>query len=301
VSDIFSEALGASRYFSDAAAAAAQELGIFDALPARAAVLGEALGVPQRRLRALLRALVLDGVVLDDGGLLRRGAVPLRRALPRSGWGQLAEVIRTDRPLPAAGVDGVSGEELRAFHEHLRRAGMEAAREVAERLGPGGPLLDLGGGAGTYAAAFLERHPGERAIVVDRPEVLELARASLPGAALVPLDLLGREPWPRGARIALLANLLHLFPALDAARLVRRAAHAVEPGGIVAVKDFDAASRPGVLFSLNMAVFTEAGEVHAVEALRSFFAGAGLLELSLEHLRCAPESILLLGRVPCSS
>jgi hypothetical protein len=296
--DVFSEALRASRYLSDAAAAAAHELGIFEALPAPAGDLGERLGLPARRLRALVRVLLLDGAVLEEGGQLRLGAVPAHRPLPRGGWGRLAEVIRADRPVPAAGIEGAGEEELRRFHDHLRRAGVEAAREVAERIGCGGPLLDLGGGAGAYAAAFLERYPGERAIVVDRPGVLELARAAVPGAERVPLDLLDPEPWPRGARVALLANVLHLYPARIAARLVARAARAVEPGGVVVVKDFDAASPAGVLFSLNMALFTEAGEVHTADALLRFFAEAGLNDVSLEHLRCAPESILLLGRAP---
>lgn len=298
MSDVFSAALRASRFLSDAASSAAHELGIFDALPAPAADLGVRLRLPQRRLSALVRALVADGALLEEDGHLRRGAVPPRRAFPRAGWGRLADAIRADRPLPAAAVDGVAGEELRRFHDHLRRAGIEAAREVAERLGPEGPLLDLGGGTGIYAVAFLERYPGERAVVVDRPDVLELARETPAGAELVPLDLLGPDPWPRGARIALLANVLHLFPAADAARLVERAARSIEPGGIVAVKDFDAESPAGVLFSLNMALFTEAGEVHGVEVVRSFFSSAGLRDVSFERLRCAPESILFLGRAP---
>jgi hypothetical protein len=296
VSDVFSEALRASGYLIVAAAGAAHELGVFDALPAPAADLSQRLGVPAPRLRALVRALVLDGVLLEDGGQLRRGAVPPRRPFPRDGWGRLADVIRADRPLPGGAVDALSGDELRRFHDHLRLAGREAAGEVAELLAPGGPLLDLGGGAGTYAAAYLDRYPGEHAIVVDRPNVVELARAAVPRAQLVPLDLLGPDRWPRGARIALLANVLHLFRAADAASLVERATRAVEPGGIIAVKDFDAATPAGVLFSLNMALFTEAGEVHSVDALRSFFANAGVRDVSLERLRCAPESILLTGR-----
>lgn len=298
MTDVFSAPMRLSRHLSEAAAAAAHELGVFDALPAPGAALAGRLGVPERRLRALVRALVLDGALLDQEGQLRRGTVPPRRSVPRAGWGRIADVIRSDRPLPSASIAGVDGDELHRFHDHLHFAGLDAAREVAERLGPGGPLLDLGGGSGVYAAAFLERHPGERAIVVDRREVLELARGRSGGAELVALDLLGPEPWPRGARIALLANVLHLFPTAEAARLVGGAARAVERGGAVAVKDFDAASATGVLFSLNMALFTEAGEVHSVETLRSFFADARLGDVSVERLRCAPDSILVRGTVP---
>ncbi|HKC60750.1 MAG TPA: methyltransferase [Myxococcales bacterium] len=288
---------GSREYFQAAAVAAGHELGLFEALPGPAAALAERLHVGPRRLYALVRALLLQGALVESDGMLLAGSVPLRRSLPSGGWGQLGRVIREDRPLFSAGIDGAAGEELRRFHDHLRGAGAGAAREVAELLGPRGPLLDLGGGAGAYAAAFLEQHPGERAIVVDRPAVLELARAAAPSAELVALDLAGPSPWPRGARVALLANVLHLFPAAEAARLVQRAARSVDRGGTVAVKDLDAASEAGILFSLNMAVYTESGEVHDTDTLLGFLRDAGLRELRAQPLRSAPDAVLVRGTV----
>ncbi len=273
MTDVFSVLLRGSRgYLREAAAAAGHELGLFEALPMPAVALPGALGVGARRLGVLVRALILEGA--------------------------FGRVIREDRPLATPGIDGAAGEELRRFHDHLREAGAAAASEVAGLLGPRGPLLDLGGGAGGYAAAFLGQHPGERAIVVDRPAVLELARGAVPGAELVALDLQAPAPWPSGARVALLANVLHLFSAADAARLVERAARAVEPGGTVAVKDLDAASEAGILFSLNMAVYTEAGEVHEIDRLRGFFREAGLREVRAQPLRCAPDAVLVRGTAP---
>jgi hypothetical protein len=296
MTDVFSGLLGGSReYLRDAAAAAAHELGLFQALPAPVAALPGALGVGARRLGVLVRALILQGALIEADGMLHPGAVPALRSLPREGWGLLARVLRDDRPLATAAIDGAAGEELRRFHQYLKEAGAGAASEVARMLGPRGPLLDLGGGAGSYSAAFLEQHPGERAIVVDRPAVLELTGASVPGAELVALDLQGPAPWPRGARVALLANVLHLFPAAEAARLVERAARAVEPGGRVAVKDLDAASEAGILFSLNMAVYTEAGEVHATQTLQGFFRHAGLRDVRAQPLRCVPDAVLVQG------
>jgi hypothetical protein len=291
--DVFPELTRGS--LVEAAIAAAHELGLFAALPCPSAALAERLGVRPRRLAALERVLLLEGALAEGDGVLRSGRVPARR-LPEGGvFGGIADAIRTDRPLPADGVAGAPGEDLRRFHEHLLAAGAEAAQEVAHRLGPRGPLLDLGGGAGAYSAAFLAAHPGERAVIADRPAVLDLAHRAVPSADRVALDLLGDEPWPTGFRIALLANVLHLYGPADAARLVARAAKAVVPGGTVAVKDFDASSAAGILFSLNMALFTQDGEVHEEAALRSFFQRAGLRELEVERLRCAPEALLLRG------
>lgn len=299
MTDFFSDLpRGSHDYFTAAAAAAGHELGLFEALPGTAGALAERLRVGPRRLRALVRALLREGALVESDGVLLAGSVPAQRPLPREGWGQLARVIREDRPLASAGIDGTAGEALRRFHDHLRGAGAGAAREVAGLLGPRGPLLDLGGGAGAYAAAFLEQHPGERAILVDRPAVLELARAAVPLAELVALDLAEPSPWPKGARAALLANVLHLFPAAEAARLVERAARSVTPGGTVAVEDLDAGSEAGILFSLNMALYTEGGEVHDTETLLAFFRDAGLREVRAQPLRCAPDAVLVRGTAP---
>ena len=279
----------------EAARAAARQLGLFAALPCPAAALAERLRVRPRRLAALVRVLLLDGALAEREGTLRPGSVS---GPAHDGWRGIAEAIRADRPLAAEGVSGTAGEELRRFHDHLHAAGASAAREVAERLGPRGPLLDLGGGSGVCSAAFLAAHPGEQAVIVDRPAVLDLARRAVPAATCVALDLLGDEPWPHGASVALLANVLHLYGRADAARLVARAARAVVPGGTVAVKDFDRSSDAGVLFSLNMAVFTEEGEVHEEKVLRSFLHDAGLREVEVERLRCAPETLLVRGQAP---
>jgi hypothetical protein len=293
--DVFARVLREERdYLRDAIAAAAHELGLFAALPLPEAELAHSLGVKPRRLRALVRALLREGVLAEEQGLLN-GTAPRPPAPHRAGWGLLAEVIRSDRPLASEGVLGIGGEELRRFHDHLRVSGAEAAREVAGHLGPRGPLLDLGGGSGAYAAAFLEANPGERAVIVDRPEVLALAKEAVPLAERIPLDLLGDEPWPPGAGVALLANVLHLYSAEQAARLVQRAARSLVPGGRVAVKDFRAGSDAGIFFALNMALFTESGEVHEEGALQAFLREAGLREVRAIPLRSAADALLVLG------
>jgi hypothetical protein len=283
----------------DAAVAAAHELGLFEALPRPASELADRLQVRPRRLAALVRVLLLDGALVESHGILRPPAVPVPARPPstRGAWGRLAGVIRSDRPLATDSAPAAQADELRRFHDHLRSAGASAAQEVAQLLDPEGPLLDLGGGAGAYTAAFLAAHPLERATIVDRPTVLELAREAVPAAGRSAADLLGDDPWPAEVRIALLANVLHLYGPADAARLVARAARSVVGGGQVAVKDFDASSPTGILFSLNMALFTDAGEVHDAMRLCAFLRAAGLRNVTTDRLRSAPEALLVRGRV----
>jgi len=102
-------------------------------------------------------------------------------------------------------------------------------------------------------------------------------------------------------RVVLLANLLHLFGPDDAKAIVRRAAGALAPGGRVVIKDLllepdRRGPASGVLFSLNMALFTERGRVHPRDALERFLLEAGLREVEARSLRAAPDAIVLEGR-----
>jgi len=227
-----------------------------------------------RRLRKLLDAVEVLGLDPDD--------LPEPGPVPDGGWGRLAHVIRTDEPLEEA-ID------LRRFHDYLFAAGSAPARELWGQLAPEGPLLDLGGGTGAYSAAF----PGE-ATLADTPEVLELAKT---GTKLA-IDLLNTAAYPPGQGVVLLANVLHLFGEDDCRRIVRKAADALRPNGTLVVKDLDSATQPGVLFALNMALFTKDGDVHPAEAIRAWLLESGLEEPRRIVLETSPESLVLAARKP---
>jgi O-methyltransferase domain len=301
--DVFGLAMQTS-FLGDAAVAAGCELGVFAALrrgPASLDELADAIGVGagRRRLRALLDVLAAIGALACDrpGARYAAAAAPACPVIARAGWGLLAEVIRSDRPLPAG--------EPRAFHRHLATAGAAAARELCGQLG-GGPLLDLGAGAGGYSKAFLEAHPGARATLVDAPEVLALAADWLgplaDRAELVAGDACTAAPG-EGHGAALLANVLHLHPPATCARLCAAAARAVAPGGVVAIKDLrvdEDRTGPleGLLFALNMAIYTEAGDVYPASQLRAWLADAGLVDATEHRLAAAPDAIVIIARRP---
>lgn len=203
-----------------------------------------------RRMRLLEEALAMAPV--DPG-------VPV----PEQGWGLLADVIRDDRPLVLEEESQVAAAGA-GFHAHLDEAGAEPARALAARMiGWGTSLLDLGGGYGTYARAF--EAAGGRALVIERPEVIARAPG---GVAFEAGDLFSTTHG--GFDLVLLCNVLHLYGASDCARLCARARSL---GRTVVVKDLDRASRAGVWFSLNMALFTDEGEVHRAEDVAGWLGG----------------------------
>lgn len=227
----------------------------------------------ERRLRKLHDAMNLFG--LDPDRLPDAGPVP------DGGWGQLAHVIRTDHPLDEP-ID------LRRFHDYLLEIGAAPARELWQTLHPRGPLLDVGGGTGAYSAAF----PGDT-LVLDAPAVVKLSKVKA-----IPLDILNTPRYPDGQGTVLLANVLHLFGERDCRAIVRKAATALARGGTLVVKDLDAATPQGVLFALNMALFTPDGDVHGESAVRSWMREAGLDEPRRIALETSPESLVLAARKP---
>lgn len=301
-------------FLCDAAIVAGHDLGIFDTLSqggpmALDQIAGEVgIHAGRHRLRALLDVLAALGAITGDRSALQSRfaaavTVPPRPVVARAGWGLLAEVIRSDRPLPLEDGDG-----LRRLHHHLARAGADAARELVSSLGDTS-LLDLGAGAGAYSKAFLEAHLTARATLVDARDVLALAADWLgplaSRARLVEGDASAADVGDdHGA--ALLANVLHLHPPQMCARLVAAAARAVVPDGFVVIKDLrvdDDRAGPleGLLFALNMAVFTEAGDVYPTAQLRTWMIDAGLVDVVERRLVAAPDAVVVIARRPHGS
>jgi SAM-dependent methyltransferase len=331
--DVFGAAMQSVGFLRDAAIAAACELGVFAALsrgPASLDELAEAIGVGRgrRRLRALLDVLAAIGVLTCERceraatpRFATPAAVPPCPVVSAAGWGRLAEVIRRDRPLPATdGVGagaagdgagaagdgaGAAGDGERRFHHHLARAGAAAAEELVGQLGATS-LLDLGAGAGAYSRAFLAARPERTATLVDTRGVLGLAAewlGSLAARARFVEGDASEVDAGDGYGAALLANVLHLHPPDMCARLVAAAARAVAPGGVVVIKDLrvdDDRTGPleGLLFAVNMAIYTEAGDVYPTSQLHAWLAAAGLVDIEARRLVAAPDAVVLIARRP---
>ncbi len=298
VSDVF---FSASAFFVDAAVSAAHDVGLFAALPASLSKLSGALGIAPRALRILVDVLKAHGAVaVQDGRLMARTIPPRPRRTVESGWGRLAEVLRSGRPLDETA-------HTAEFHQHLYERGRAAADALMARLAPThtGSLLDIGGGQGTYTRAWLAQD-GHTATLVDAAPVVALARSALaPFGARVRFlagDFLDEEPGDDLA-VALLADVLHLHPPAICAALIARAATSVAPGGIVAVKEIAVTSdRSGplgaLLFGLNMVVYTDGGDVYDAEQISGFMRAAGLVDVETITLTAAPESVVVRATQP---
>lgn len=302
-------------------------LKLFDALadtPKSGDALAAALGTDPRATRILCDALAALGLLEKHDGLFSnapaataclvcdapasRMGILLHGAQLYARWGGLFDVVRSGKPVPPEAIDPALRGDERAFAMAMADVGRASAVQTAQvvDLSSVGRLLDLGGGPGLYAVAFVRRWPSLHVVVMDTPQTLEVARENAEAAGvrdritLRPGNFL-EDDLGSGYGAVLLSNVVHIFGDETNARLVARCAAALDPGGCVIVKDFaldcDRTSPAiGALFAVNMLVNTDGGDCYTPEQVRRWFECAGLVFEAQHELAMA--SRLYIGRKP---
>jgi hypothetical protein len=279
--------------------------------------LRSALGLAERPALVLFTALRALGLLADDDhgmlgltDLAREHLVPggdfdvsgyVGLAADSPGVREMVERLRTNRPAggepdqPGTAFIYREGTESAMEHEAAARrltlALAGRARNVAPVLAERYPLdgaarlLDVGGGTGIYSIAWLQKHPGLRAVVWDRPEVLKVARemAEAHGVAERLETLAGDmfvDPVPARCDVMLLSNVLHDWDVPECRALVQRCAAALPAGGRLLVHDVflnDALDGPlpVALYSAALCSLTE-GRAYSAAEYRTWLAEAGL-------------------------
>ncbi len=303
-------------------------LGLFAALAGgsrTADQLARGLGADRGALEVLADALVALGLLEKDVSVPQEGRyanAELAAACLVPGATYLGDRAVTGRPRAA------EARLLRAVREGpppasraaaaLPRALSRALYHDAQVLGPGlaravdlsgcRRLLDVGGGLGGYAAAFCDAYPGLHSTVLDLPSVVQEGRrlAAKGGAAsrlgFVDGDFL-RDPLPRGHDVVLASDILHGQRPSDAARLVRALHGALEPGGVLVLRDVlmereRTAPRWGALFSLTL-LAGSGSRCYTEDEVRGWLVEAGFVdvrEAAVDTEPWDPNRVLLATR-----
>ncbi|MBM3996709.1 MAG: methyltransferase domain-containing protein [Planctomycetes bacterium] len=211
---------------------------------------------------------------------------------------EMVERLRSNRPAGHAtgvafiyreGVASAMEDEEAARHFTLALAGR--AKNVAPILAERVPmddarlLVDVGGGTGIYSIALLQRNPKLQVIVVDRPEVLKVARemAERYGVSERLRTQAGdmfRDPLPAGADAVLLSNILHDWDVAECRALIERCAGMLRPGGRLLIHDVFLndgldGPMPIALYSAALFCLTE-GRAYSAAEFRTWLVAAGL-------------------------
>jgi SAM-dependent methyltransferase len=303
VIDVFGFAVGAGGdALRDAAIVAGYQLGVFDGLARTLDEVADANGIARgrRRMRPLLDLLVAMGHLVRDGERVVAAVVPAPREVAHAGWGLMVDVFRADKALPAE-----RGEVQLRYHTHLTEVGAPAAAELATLIG-GASLIDLGCGAGTYTAAFLDAHPAARATGVDFGEVVPISQrflARFGERVRLVVDDISTVQGPGAYEVALLANVVHLHAPALCQQYIARAARLLVPHGSLVIKDLRLdedrrGPRSGLMFALNMAIYTDGGDVYPTSQLRGWCEAAQLGAIEEHRLESSPDSIVIIASRP---
>jgi SAM-dependent methyltransferase len=242
---------------------AGTKIGIFEALALKSLTATEIAAQCQTDPRAtvkLLNALVGAGYLRADGDCYSLTAVTRKWLLkdsPKSIYDKMMfhftewewiehyeEYVRMGKPLKIH--ETLSDEAWGVYQRGMRGVMRFQALEVVWRTPmPKNPqdMLDVGGSHGLFSVAFCRRYRNLHSIVLDIPQAVKHAAPILAkegmgdrvvhrvGDALT--DDLGIDAWD----LVFISQFVHHFDDATNRDLVRRAARALRPGGVLAIQD----------------------------------------------------------------
>jgi ubiquinone/menaquinone biosynthesis C-methylase UbiE len=307
----------------------ANDLGLFRHLDderTAKAVAGE-LGVDARALELLMNALVALGLLVKTEGGFRNAPVAAGYLSGDSyrghifrhvhhcweSWNDLAGVIRRGGPdlVRESVILHDQQEWNRDFIRGMDDVTRDLAPQVVAQLDLGGArrLLDIGGGPGTYARAFLNSHPQLAEVTVfDLPFALDVAGERLEGFArradvrLCPGDF-HRDSLGNGFDAIWISQVLHSQDEDGCHMLIGKAAAALSPGGRLFVHEFlldDSRSQPltAALFAVHMLVMTAGGRAYSGTEIAGWMQQAGLVDVEVRKV--SEDTGVVQGRRHCS-
>lgn len=259
-----------------------------------AAEVARRLGMDEPAVYAVLSALAELGVLDEgEGGFRLRdenrrplldgeyegyiGETVMHRLGLIEGWTHLGEILKSGEPVEDRTAP--SFDSMATFIGALRLTVRESAGAVAEtvlrRLPAGARILDVGGGPGTNAEAFVRG--GARVTVFDRPEVIRLMEGRLAAAGIETAVGDMNEALPEGPYDAIyFGNTSHMYGPEENRALFGRMRSSLAPGGLLVVREFvRGISDEAALFAVNMLVLTPRGTTYTAGEYETWLREAG--------------------------
>ena len=243
---------------------------------------------------------------LGDFLLYRRYMQPRWAELPR----RVGREGRSQKPFLSQDDD----YEVRNFHyvRSTDRLIRQKVREILPLLAQeewNGPLLDIGGGAGTLGRELIRTRPGHEAVLFDLPEVIRAARKICPDSQdweqIRPVGGDFRFHPFSGEQFGLIvmSNFLHAYNPDTARELLESALKLLRPDGLLLIHDYfpDRRGRSphkGPLYDLNMMLNTYDGGCYEAARVGEWLEEAGMARITVRDLGTDTSVILANRRRP---
>ena len=268
----------------------------------------DAIGVDALKLRPLLYALVVAGLLTVDGDLFSNTAETdyfLVRGRPDymgerlegyfemwNGILKTTESIRTGKPQAKKDFAAMPQDELEPFLRGLHWNTLRVGRALAEKYDFSSfrTLLDVGGGSGGLAIAMTEAYPDLQATVVDLPSVTPITQRIVAevGAAdrvqVMTADVV-REPLSGSFDVAVLKALINVLSPEQAGQVLHNVSQVIKPGGAIYIVgglalDNSRLSPPDlVTFNILMINLYEGGQLYTEKEHKDWLTEAGFEDI----------------------
>jgi SAM-dependent methyltransferase len=264
--------------------------------------LAKKLSVSERGLEILCRNLASAGLVKNDRGRYSSGSFGQKFLSQKSpdyrgaylkliqqqweDWGQLTQSVKSGKPLESSGPD--DPEDRRSFTWAMHHRSIDAAKQVAEQLkiGKAKTFLDVGGGPGTYALAFVAKYPQLRATVWDREAAIDVAKEiaqSRKEKKRVDFQVgdFFKDAVQGTFDVMWLSNIIHIYSPKEIQSLFRKLLKSLNPGGKIFIQDTFLLDAKGLfpeetnLFAVTMLLFTETGNTYSAKEVKEWLSTAG--------------------------
>jgi len=302
------------------------ELGVFTVLADREKSSVEVAGEIEADPRAtdrLLNALCAIGLLTKEGDRFRNRKATGRFLVKESPdylagighqanlwhrWSTLTEAVRAGGAVESRPVGERGDEWLRSFIGAMHDRGVKQAPAMITAIDLEGVnrVLDLGGGPGDFAMAFVRADETVSATVFDLPPVVPLTREYVEAAGLSDrVDTLAGDflldDIGSGYDLIFISAIIHSLSPDDCRFLLRKCADALNPDGRIVISDWvmsEDRTEPadGALFALNMLVNTRDGDSYTEAEMYSWLGEAGLVDFSTTAMPFG--AALVTGRKP---
>ncbi len=203
-------------------------------------------------------------------------------------WLKLPDIIKGAKPDRAE-------RDVAAFMNAMASRPDKVVEEAVEhcliRKSNAKNVLDLGGGPGKYAKAFINR--GLNAVLYDLPDTIDYVKTQFGLGDVRNLTLrkgdftkeFVNEFAGESFDIVFMGNICHIYSEEENRKLIKRASNILRSAGMIAIEDMVRGRSPmAEMFAVNMLANTEDGSTYTEMQYREWLTDAGFRKIEVIDL-----------------